>query len=213
MANILKRVQQLMQLALNNSFEEEARSSAIAAIRLMNDHGLIVTDKKQASPSGAAPTASSSGIVRRPNEPSHSPVPYDPYENYASTSHVSSGNYDIEVTDAVYTVIGFGHHVVRVQFTVEKAHAAHQRNACGLSFIDVFPFMPPVVNVRTYQFVLASGFNLFTDARVLSAASLNHWASLIVGTKYGASVEYRPMNRETPTSVTRVFVYGMSGRV
>jgi|SRR5580692_2652909 hypothetical protein len=174
MTTPIERVRMLIERANKTTFEEEARTSALIAVKLIHEHDLHVSPVKVAS------VAASQAPKQELN-------------------HIPTGYYNVELVSSHYEQTG-SLHAVRVEFMVESTGNWNSR-VRGKTFFQTYVFSTPYEDVLM-RFVWASGMDMFKSA--VNRRAIEKFSKDSVGTKYGVLVEHRPWLREQTVIVNFV---------
>jgi hypothetical protein len=135
MTTPIERVRMLIERANKTTFEEEARTSALIAVKLIHEHGLFISPVKVTAAGGNAPKQ--------------------------ELNHIPSGYYNVELVSSLYEQVE-GLHAVKVEFMVESTGNWNSK-VRGKTFFQTYVFSTPYENVLM-RFVWASGMDMFKTA-------------------------------------------------
>lgn len=190
MTSPLDRVRMLLERAAKTTFEEEARTSALLAARLIATNGFVVTDGRSSKPLIQAPTGRP---APRPN---------------VSTSAIQTGNYDVELISGKYD--WFGSHCVQLEFMIEESYGIWNDAACGQTYTILYDFELPYKSI-VIDFVRASKYDLFKYP--IDKFNLEEFCETIRNTKYGVTIENRILLQRECINVINYFPYGTNGNL
>jgi len=180
----------LLERAVKTTFEEEARTSALLAARLIATNGFVVSDGRPTKPLIQAPTGRP---APRPNVP---------------TSAIQTGNYDVELISAKYEFSGI--HCVSLEFMIESAYGIWNDAACGQTYTAFYGFELPYKSI-VIDFVRASKYDLFKYP--IDKSNLEEFCESILNTKYGVTIECGVLLQRQFVSVINYFPYGTNGNL
>ena len=116
MTTPIERVRMLIDRANKTTFEEEARTSALIAVKLIYEHDLHVSPVKVSSVGSSTPTKQ-------------------------ELNHIPTGHYNVELVSSAYEQAG-SMHAVRVEFMVESTGNWNSR-VQGKTFFQTYVFSTP----------------------------------------------------------------------
>jgi hypothetical protein len=166
MTTPIESARMLIERANKTTFEEEARTSALIAVKLIYENGLFISPVKI--------TAAS-----------------NPSTKQAELNHIPTGYYNVELVSSVYEQAE-SLHAVKVEFMVEST-GQWSSKVRGKTFFQTYVFSTPYEDVLM-RFVWASGMDMFKSA--VNKRGIERFSKDAVGTKYGVAVEHRPWLKE-----------------
>jgi hypothetical protein len=135
MTTPIERVRMLIERANKTTFEEEARTSALIAVKLIHEHDLHVSPVR----------------ITAASNPSRQ----------TELNHIPTGYYNVELVSSHYEAMD-GLHAVKVEFMVESTGNWNSRIQ-GKTFFQTYVFSTPYEDVLM-RFVWASGMDMFRSA-------------------------------------------------
>lgn len=135
MTTPIERVRMLIDRANKTTFEEEARTSALIAVKLIHEHKLFISPVKVTS------------VASSPDK--------------QELSHIPTGYYNVELVSSSYEAADVLH-AVKVEFMVESTGNWNSR-VRGKTFFQTYVFSTPYEDVLM-RFVWASGMDMFKSA-------------------------------------------------
>ena len=166
MTTPIERARMLIERANKTTFEEEARTSALIAVKLIYENGLHISPVKVTAVS------------------SHS-------SKQAELDHIPTGYYNVELVSSSYEQTE-GLHAIKIEFMVESTGNWNSRIQ-GKTFFQTYVFSTPYEMILM-RFVWSSGMDMFKSA--VNRRTIEKFSKEAIGTKYGVTVEHRPWLKE-----------------